>query len=84
MTESGRNRAKATASDALEILGPMPDARVAVILAAGAPTEQLEEATAWAAGESNAMGDMRRPVAGLVADVYELLTADEALAEDRD
>ena len=84
MTGSDRNRAKATASDALEILGPMPDARIAAILAAGAIIEQLEEATAWAAGESDVMGDMRRPVAGPVADVYELLTADEALAEDRD
>lgn len=84
MTESDPNGAKATASDAVEILGPMPDARIAAILATGATVEQLEEAAAWATGESDVMGDMRRPVSGPVAEVYEILTADEAFAEDRD
>lgn len=83
MTESGRAHAKATASDVLEILGPMPDARIAAILATGATIKQLEEAAAWAAGESDVMGEMRRPVTGPVAGVYEILTADEALSEDR-
>ncbi len=84
MTESDLECAKATASDAVEILGPMPDARVAAILATGATVEQLEEAAAWAAGESDVMGELRRPVIGPVAEVYDILTADEALAEDRD
>ena len=84
MTESDLDCAKATASDAVEILGPMPDARIAAILATGATVEQLEEAAAWAAGESDVMGDLRRPVIGPVAEIYEILTTDEALAEDRD
>ena len=84
MTESNRDHANATASEAVDILGPMPDARIAAILATGATIEQLEEAAAWAAGESDVMGEMRRPVSGPVAAVYEILTADEALAEDRD
>ena len=84
MTESDQECAKATASDTVEIFGPMPDARIAAILATGATVEELEEAAAWAAGESDVMGDMRRPVVGPVAAVYEILTAEEALAEDRD
>lgn len=84
MTNSDLDCAKATASDAVEILGPMPDARVAAILATGATVEQLEEAAAWAAGESDVMSELRRPVIGPVAAVYDILTADEALAEDRD
>ena len=84
MTESERDRPLATATDVVEILGPMPDARIAAILATGASLEELEEAAAWAAGESDVMGEMRRPVVGPVAAVYDLLTADEALAEDRD
>ncbi|MDH3229594.1 MAG: hypothetical protein OEN55_07375 [Alphaproteobacteria bacterium] len=84
MTESDRDIANATASDVAEILGPMPDARIAAILATGATLEQLEEAAAWAAGESDVMGGMRRPVIGPVAAVYDILTADEVLAEDRD
>jgi hypothetical protein len=84
MTESDRDLANATAGDVVEILGPMPDARIAAILATGATLEQLEEAAAWAAGESDVMGDLRRPVIGPVADVYDIITADEVLAEDRD
>lgn len=84
MTEVDRNHTKATADDALEILGPLPDERIAAILATGATVRQLEEAAAWAAGESDVMGQMRRPVSGPVAAVYDILTANEAFAEDRD
>lgn len=84
MTEFDRKQATATASDAVEILGPLPDARIAAILATGATVRQLEEAAAWAAGESDVMGQMRRPVSGPVAAVYEILTANEAFADDRD
>ncbi len=84
MTEPDRNDEHATASDVEEILGPMPDARIAAILATGATVRQLEEAAAWATGESDVMGELRRPVSGPVAAVYDILTADEAFAEDRD
>ncbi len=83
MTESDPNGAEATASDVLEILGPMPDERIAAILATGATVRELEEAAAWATGESDVMGELRRPVSGPVADVYDILTADEAYAEER-
>jgi len=84
MTEPGRISTKASATDAVEILGPMPDERVAAILATGATVRQLEEAAAWAAGESDVMGQLRRPVTGPVAAVYDILTANEVFAEDRD
>lgn len=84
MTEADRTCAKATASDVLEVLGPMSDDRVAAVLETGATVRQIEEAAAWATGESDVMGELRRPVAGPVAAVYEILTADELLAEDRD
>lgn len=84
MIELDRGRAKATARDAVEILGPMPDARLAAILATGATTRQIEEAAAWAAGASDVMGQMRRPVSGPVAAVYDILTASEAFADEQD
>ena len=84
MTEPDRKHVKATASDAAEILGPLPDERIAAILATGATVRHLEEAAAWAAGESDVMGQMRRPVSGPVAAVYDILTANEAFAEERD
>jgi len=69
--------------DIVSILGPMTDARLEAIAATGATIEEIEEAAAWAAGESDVMGEARRPVAGPVAAVYEILIADEYL-DDRD
>lgn len=84
MTESNPGRDKATARDVVAILGPMPDARIAAILATSATARQIEEAATWAAGASDVMGRMRRPVSGPVAAVYDILTASEAFTEDRD
>ena len=72
-----------TADDVREIVGDLDDDRVALILATGATYEELEEASAWAAGESDVMGEMERPLAGAVARVYDILVADEEFAEDR-
>ena len=69
--------AKATSSDIADILGPMSDTRRTAIIAVGATIEQLEEAAAWAAGESDVMGQLRRPVSGPVAAVYDIITAVE-------
>jgi hypothetical protein len=82
-TESDPKSGTAAAGDVVHILGQMPDARIAAILSTGATIAQLEEAAAWAAGENDVMGDMRRPITGPVAAVYEILTADEAFAEER-
>ncbi len=76
--------AKAAASDILQICGKLTDARVAAILAIGATIEQVEEAAAWASGESDVMGQLRRPVSGPVAEIFDVLTADELYGEDRD
>jgi len=76
--------AKATAADIVEILGPLTDARMTAILATGATVSQIEQAAAWAAGESDVMGQLRRPASGPVAAVYEILTADEYFLEDED
>lgn len=76
--------AKATAADIVEILGPLTDARMTAILATGATVSQIEQAAAWAAGESDVMGQLRRPASGPVAEVYEILTADDYFLEDED
>jgi hypothetical protein len=44
---------------------------------------ELEEAAAWMSGESDVMGELERPLAGVVAQVCEILSADEELPEDR-
>ena len=66
----------------VRIAGETSDAKVAAILAAQASVEDLEEAVAWAGGESDVMGEERLPLSGLAAVVYDILTADEAYQDD--
>ena len=73
-----------TPQDVRDIAGDLDDAKIAAIMATGANAEQLEEAMAWAAGESDVMGDLERPLAGVVAQLYDILMAGEEFPEDRD
>ncbi len=68
----------------LRIAGEISDAKVAAIEAMGATLEELEEAVAWAVGESDIMGDQRRPLAGRIDTLYDILTADEDYGDERD
>lgn len=73
-----------TLQDVRDIAGDLDDAKVAAILATGADAEQLEEALAWAAGESDVMGDLERPLSGTVAQLYDILLTGEEFPEDQD
>jgi hypothetical protein len=73
-----------TPQDVRDIAGDLDDAQIAAILATGANAEQLEEAMAWASGESDVMGDLEGPLAGVVARLYDILMTGEAFPEDRD
>ena len=68
----------------LDIAGNIEDAKVAAIERSGATIEQLEEAVAWASGLSGVMSKERHPLSCVVADVYEILTADEEFGDERD
>jgi len=72
-----------TPQDVRHILGDLDDAKIAAILATDATSEELEEAAAWASGESDVMGELERPLEGVVATVYDILMTGEEL-EDRD
>jgi hypothetical protein len=76
--------AKATSSDVRNVLGSMSETRVAAILAIGPTVEELEEAAAFAAGESDVMGELRKPASGRVAAVYDIIAAVEEPEEDRE
>ena len=56
---------------------PAADIKVAVIQATGATRDELEQAVAWARGESDVMGEERIPLSGVVARLHEILTADQ-------
>ena len=81
--ESG-SPAPVTAEEIIDVVGPLTDARLMAIIATGATIEQIEEAAAWADGESDVMGDLRVPGTSPVAAVYEILRTEEKYAEDRD
>jgi len=81
--ESG-TPAPVTAEEIIDIVGPLTDARVMAIIATGATIEQIEEAAAWAEGESDVMGDLRLRATTPVVAVYEILRTEEKYAEDRD
>ena len=67
-----------------EIAGNIEDAKVAAIERSGATAKELEEAVAWASGLSAAMSKERRSLSGVVAQVFEILTADEEFGDERD
>jgi hypothetical protein len=64
------------------IVGPIDDEKIAKILAVLATAEELEEVVAWAKGESDAVGELERPLIGAAARIYDILTSDEALEEE--
>jgi hypothetical protein len=68
----------------LQIAGDISDAKVAAVEATGATPEELEEAALWAMGEDDVMGKLRLPLSGRVAELYEILTADEDYGNERD
>ncbi len=68
----------------VRVVGPISDEQAAAIAAAAPSAAELEEAVAWVAGETDVMAGLRRPLSGVVAQIYEILTANEALEDDRD
>ena len=70
-----------TSGDIVKITGPIDAAKIAEIMAARPTAEELEEAVAWAAGASDVMGELRRPLTGTVARLYDILTADRSFEE---
>lgn len=71
-----------THKDIVRILGPIDDETAVAIIETGANAAQVEEARLWAAGESDAMGEARKPLVGAAAAVYDILVAAQALDEE--
>ena len=76
-------RQPVTRNDVLRLFGNIQNGKCAAILQTGATMEELEEVAAWTAGEDDVMGEIERPLHGAAAQVYEILTADEWLEEER-
>ena len=59
--ESGDLGAKLTRERVVRVLGRIDDVKVAEIIASGASLKELEQAAAWALGESDVMAKLPDP-----------------------
>ncbi len=76
--------AKLTREQVVRVLGRIDDVKVAEIIASGASLKELEQAAAWALGESDVMAKLPDHASPAMAKVYEILTVEESFSEDRD
>ena len=85
MTQPPKSRAGAalSADEIRRIVGDISDARVLAILDLGASRDALEQAVAWAEGQSDVLGELELPLSGVVSELHEILTAGEEWEEDR-
>ncbi len=64
------------------IIGRRDDDVIAAIIATGASASEIHEAVIWTLGDSEQMAELRRPLTGTVADVYDILA--RGLCEDEE
>ena len=71
-----------TPEDVIQVIGRIEDERIVAIVATGGTLEDLEEAAMYAEQEDDVMGELRKPLTGVAADIYDILTRDQYLEED--
>ncbi len=83
-TQGPAAKGRLTRTQVAGIAGQLDDFKIAAILETGASVEDLEEAAAWASGESDVMGDMRLRATPAVKALYDILTAEQKFPDERD
>jgi len=68
---------EAIGSDLHQILGDMDDSTAVAILALHPSVAQLEEAQVWLNGAGDILGKEHRPLDGVVAQIFDMLTVEE-------
>ena len=68
----------------VHLFGDIEGHKIVDIQATRANREELEEVAMWLAKQSAVMGELRKPLSGVAAEVYEILTGDDEFPEDRD
>ncbi len=84
MSQGSHTRARVTREQIARVLGRIDDAKAAAIIASGATLRELEQAAAWAVGESDVMAKVRSRASPAVAKVYDILTTEDTFPEDRE
>jgi hypothetical protein len=70
-------RIPASGSELHAILGDLDDDKVLEILKLSPTAAELEEAAIWSAGSGDVLGKEGRPLTGIAAQVYEIITRDD-------
>ncbi len=82
MTRSGAHR-PATASEVVQIIGPIDDHIIADIMATGATAAEVTEAYSWLSSRDYFHRKVHELAHGRVAQVYRILDAERRPAERR-
>ncbi len=69
-----------SSAEVRHLVGPVADDTISAILKTGASVEDLEVAASYLQGEGNAVDRLGHPMSGKVAQLYDILTADELYA----
>jgi hypothetical protein len=67
----------------VRLFGDIEDHKIIEIQATQASHEDLEEVAMWLAKQSAVMGELHKPLSGVTAQVYEILTGDDEFPERR-
>lgn len=74
---------RVTVAEIRSVIGDIDDAMAAAIEATGASVAELREAYLYAQGYGDVVDRSGHPLTGRVAEIYEILTADEDLEPER-
>jgi hypothetical protein len=69
-------------SEILHLFGPVDAHRIVEIMDLQPTEEDLEIAAAYFAGMTDVMGEERKPLSGVAARVYEIVSRDEDFPEE--
>jgi hypothetical protein len=71
------HQATISRDDLTRVVGEIEDAKVIDILALKPTMADVEEAAIWAIGDGDVLAKAGRPLIGISAEIFEILTADE-------
>ncbi len=73
-----------TREQVVKIVGRIDEGRVAEIIATGATPAELMEAFTWLSSDEYLGGELEHSLRGKVAQLYDILTADQAEEDERE
>lgn len=67
----------------VRLVGDLPESQLAEIERLNATVAEIEQAVAFASGESDVMGDARIRLSGRAAEVYRIITTNDVADDER-